>query len=68
MCTQRKGMTEMTRQDSMTCASDLRSSMSDEQLVLLHRQISTDPHRTLYQVASISRKIHEFTFFETQRF
>ena len=67
MCTQLTGMTEMTRQDSMTCASDLRSGMCDGQLVLLHRQISTDPHRTLYQVASISRKIQEVNFFETQR-
>jgi len=40
----------MTRQDSMTCASDLRSGMSDEQLVLLHRQISRDPHRTYIAV------------------
>ena len=46
MCTQLRGMTEMTRQDSMICASDLRSGMSDGQLVLLHRQISTDPHGT----------------------
>ena len=45
MCTQLKGMTEMTRCDSMTCASDLRSGMCDGQLVL-HRQISTDPHGT----------------------
>ena len=67
MCTQLKGMTDMSRQDSMICASDLRSGMSDEQLVLLHGQISTDPHRTLYQVANISRKIQEVTFFETQR-
>ena len=41
--------------------------MSDEQLVLLHRQISSDPHGTLYQVANISRKIQKVTFFETQR-
>ena len=53
ICTQLTRMTEMTRQDSMICACHLRSGTSDGQLVV-HRQISTDPHRTLFQVAHIS--------------